>query len=210
MNFENSPEDAERKPDRELRQEIDRETVERYFDGLGISEEELRGKKVLDVGCHKGDFIRHLLESGVTDEAYGLDLLYVPKDDRHPGHFMTHDFRDPLPVRGCDMVVSVGAATLFLNPKEKDRFKSILENALDAITETGEVRIFPVLRDVGNGYEGLLEGEQTLDEVLDELQNERGVVVSLSAKEIVKNYETGKDDHEQQLLVLRKGQRGEA
>lgn len=80
----------------------------------------------------------------------------------------------------------------------------MIGNALDAMKETGELRIYPVLHDIGNGYEGLLEGERTLVEVLEELQNERGIEATLIPKEVVKSDVTGKDDHERQLLILKK------
>lgn len=182
---------------------IDKAVVDQYLESLRLFEQDLQNKRVLDLGCERGDFIRHLLRAGITQEAYGLDRE-VPSEIENCKHIATWDLRDTLPYKGFDTIVAVGTLFHKCTPEGRRECSQIIENALDVLKEGGTLRIFPISRDIGKGYEGLLTSGPILDEILQGLLKDRGVTSELISIKVVQNETTGEDDHEDFLLILRK------
>src|SRR3989344_6916680 len=110
--FEESPQETSPKSPEALRQE----TFERYVRGLGLSEEDLKGKRILDLGCHEGEFVEQLIKENITPEAYGLEANeeVAIKEDLED-HILRGNFAKELPKENLDYVVSLGAVSNYIS-----------------------------------------------------------------------------------------------
>ena len=122
-------------------------TLKRYIRGLGLVLKDLQNKKVVDVGCGDGEFIKELIDKKITQEAYGIDVNFGAgvSDQR----FIKANFHESIPLADCDLIVSVDAISNEIWHSEKDEeakliIEKIVKNALDALNENGEVRIYPI------------------------------------------------------------------
>lgn len=122
-------------------------TFKRYLEGLGLDKESLQGKKVLDLGCGDGEFIKYLLEKGITKEAYGIDIQVneISIEERFKNHIIKANFEENLPVKNVDYIISVGSiSTIIWGGEEVINIKRVVENSLAALKENGEIRIYPI------------------------------------------------------------------
>lgn len=138
------------------------------FNGNG----DIKGKKILDVGCGKGDLVELLNERGAN--AVGLDLPDVIKRTREQvskkfeGKFIAGDFIEKKPREsllgesGFDYVIFHG----FMDTRDdnnggKEGVKNKVSTALKLIEPEGEIRIYPA------------DSQEDWEDVLGEINSER-------------------------------------
>jgi len=131
----------------ELEPEEERErNFQRYLKSLDLKKDDLLGKRILDLGCGEGDFVKYCLSEGISQEVFGLDLQNEP-DKINPvlrKYFLKGDFEKELPLKELDYIISVAAVKApYSEDIEKD-LRKILILALTSIKHNGEIRIFPV------------------------------------------------------------------
>lgn len=156
-----------------------------YLSYLDLNEEQLKGKRILDLGCGSdGHFIRYLLQNGITSKAYGLDLEIDENliEPEYRTHFYQGDYREEFPVKDLDYIISRAAiSTEFLGSKfMEEKFnivKDIISNCLAALKEDGEIRFSPILKASVATPDGLGKGhkenwDKCLKEIAEELKIE--------------------------------------
>ncbi|MBU0650227.1 class I SAM-dependent methyltransferase [Patescibacteria group bacterium] len=185
-------------------QEKIQRTMGRYFKGLELDRELLKGKKILDLGCDTGEFVRGCLEKGITKEIYGVDheLREQARAQEYEDHFFQADFEKELPVKDCDCIFSYAAISLNFDHQVKTI--KALSSAVDALNENGEIKIYPVGKtSQDSDLEGIKEAEQTLNKVLAQLKQEKNIEWELKPIDI---NVSGKNEDVwlEQLLIIRK------
>ena len=141
--------------------ELDEEGWREYIDALeelGLTEDDVRGKKILDVGCGGSGFlVRGLLIRDITRDAYGIDERDVAEEipTAPADHFEKRDYNLPIPERlkECDIVVALHSMDLFPREKignadEDEKLKNmprLLDNFMSAVKRGGELRTGMVL-----------------------------------------------------------------
>jgi len=131
------------KRDPEEEQEWD---FQRYLKSLDLKKEDLVNKKILDLGCGEGEFVKFCLGQGISQEVYGLDIELDPKDI-NPGfkqYFLRGDFEKELPIKELDYIISVAAIDAPCSQEIERDLRKILILTLMAIKHNGEIRIFPI------------------------------------------------------------------
>lgn len=162
-----------------------KELSKAYLSYLALKEEQLKGKRILDLGCGSdGYFIRYLLKYGITSEAYGLDLGIDEKliEPEHLGHFYQGEYRGEFPVKDLDYIISRAAVSKDLLGSEfmKEKFnivKNIISNCLAVLKEDEEIRFSPILKASVATPDGLGKGDREnwnkfLKEIAEELKIE--------------------------------------
>jgi len=159
----------------ETAEELKEKTFQRYLKGLDLTEEEMRSKKILDVGSGKeADFIQAVLSKGITGEAYGMDIemddTLVGKD---PEHYFKTDFLNPPNVSNIDCVVSVGALSLDTNA---EYIEDIFSRLAQLSSDTSELRIYPLRRaPEGSELMGVIESRKKWEAKLEEMKQKFGI-----------------------------------
>ncbi len=101
----------------------------------------------MDLGCGEGEFVKYLIEKGITSEAYGIDIeLYEDAiEDKFKKHLIRGNFEGDLPIQNIDYVVSVGAVSNAIwGGVEVMDIRRIVERSLTSLKEEGEIRIYPI------------------------------------------------------------------
>lgn len=185
-------------------------TFHQYLDLLSLTENELKDKKILDIGCHEGNFVIYCLKKGITDRAYGLDnnLIGDALDNRFKEHFYSGNFSKDFPVKDLDRIVSLGAVSLYFNEENKGIAEAALRESLKAIHKNGEIHIGPVLKALRGKLEGIRKEEQILTEIMEKLKEEFNIEWELKPADINQTLETNVKDRdvwaEQALTIKRK------
>lgn len=199
---EKSPESKE--PPEVLR----RQTFERYKNGLGLTEDTLRGKRILDLGSGQGEFVDSLIQENITQEVYGLDAnLDEPTlKEELKKHLLKGDFSKELPVQNLDYIVSLGAVSNAIWGGEKVQdIESIIKNALAVLTEEGEIRIYPIPEATeGSDLEGIKESRKKWLELLDEISKTEGIAYTLEPRD-VRVVGKNNDVILESVLIIKKG-----
>lgn len=141
---------------------------ERYLHDLDLQEEDLRGKRVVDLGCgESATFVHGLVEKGITQEAYGFD-----RDVENMAHTMRHDYTKKFPVEDIDIAISEGSLTSIMYTKP-DVVEKVINNALDALKENGEIRVYPVFKASPDNDDvpGIHQAEADWEKLLRSLKN---------------------------------------
>jgi hypothetical protein len=162
-------------------------TFERYLRGLAISPDELKGKVVMDIGSGDGEFVEELVDRGITQEAYGIDVRDPYEVEKYAKHFFKDSFEKPLPVKDADYAFSVGAISNFaMYAETEDALKQVLKNALASIKEAGEVRIYPIHRPPydSSELEGMKESYERWQDVIQKFASEENVEWELNPIDI--------------------------
>lgn len=167
---------------------IRQQTFERYKKGLGLNEEDLKEKRILDLGSGQGDFVEQLIQEGITQKAYGLDANpeNFPAEKGVSSHLFQGDFQKELPIKNLDYVVSLGAvSSSFFAGNEDVDVDSIIKNSFDALNEGGEIRIYPI-QEAGKDSEliGLKESHKKWVELLSKTAETEGVQCTLEPRDI--------------------------
>jgi len=119
---------------------------QRYLKSLDLKKEGLVNKRILDLGCGEGDFIKFCLGQGISTEVYGLDIQLEP-EETNPGfrkYFLKGDFEEELPIKELDYIISVAAVDAPCSQEIERDLRKILILAFMAIKHDGEIRIFPI------------------------------------------------------------------
>jgi len=189
--------------------EEDREnTFNRYMNGLGLSPQQLRGARVLDLGCAQGEFVEYLIRNGITHEVYGIDinLEEFPIAGDIKDHFFAGDFQQDLPVKNFDYIVSVGAVSNAVWAGEEiQKTREIIRQSLMVIKENGEIRISPIQQVTAESQlDGIRESYNKWIEILEQMVETDAMEYRIEPRDIKV---IGKDDGivlESVLIIKRK------
>ena len=183
------------------------ETFQRYLAGLDLSAEQLKDKKILDLGCgEEGEFVKKLMDEGITKEIYGLDSAIKPEevDENYRENILQGDFETEFPVKDLDYVISVGAIDPAIEEGDtRDPQKTIL-SALESLKDNGEIRIFPIRNaELDSGLEGIIESRKKWLETLDNLSSQG--LIDYELKPIQTRESINKTDKWiEEVLIIRK------
>lgn len=184
----------------------------RYLKGLALREEELSGKKIVDVGSGDGEFVAMLIDKNITSDVFGTDTepAGFSIDEKYREHFMRAKFEDAPGIRDADYVVSVGAVSGGVwGGEEHMDMRSVLKNMLDAAKEGGEVRIFPIqVSEKDNPLAGVEASYETWNKILPDIAETNNVEWRLEPVDITS---VGRDNDIilEEVLVIRKQKEGE-
>jgi len=163
-------------------------TFKRYIGGLGLSEESLKDKRILDLGCDKGEFVKSLIEKGITSEAYGVDIGLEESvtEDKFNKHLFRGNFEEDLPVQNIDYVVSVGAVSNAIwGGKEVMNIRGIVEKSLASLKKDGEIRIYPIQEAAkATSLKGLQVSQEKWKELLAEISEAQRVECKIEPRNI--------------------------
>lgn len=192
------------KEEDESREEVMQESWERYLNGLDFSEGDLKDKRILDLGCGEGEFVKGCLNKGISQEVYGLDLKAegASRDLKEQGHFFTGNFEKELPLKNLDYVLSVGAVSVGIKKETAKGRERTLRRALDAINQDGQIRIFPIGKVGGHSQlEGIKDSEEVLKEILEKIKKDYDIEYKLRPRDI-RVSGVNKDVWLEQVLII--------
>jgi SAM-dependent methyltransferase len=116
----------------------------KYANGFDIVIDNLRGKRIADVGCGEDAlFATYAAENGV-DEMYAVDTHFSEKANnvqRLDGHLIESKAED-LPINGLDLILSHGTFGTDVGMDERKALQSLF----NALEPGGQIRIFPISR----------------------------------------------------------------
>ena len=154
-------------------------TYKRYLKGLELTEEELKNKKILDLGCgEEGEFVKECIDKDLTKEIYGIDLEVDPDtfDEKLKDHFFKKEFEDEFPIKNLDYVISVGALEAPSDESDERKPVKILKYALEALNDKGEIKIYPIRKaPPESGLEGIEYSRKKWDEIMNEFASKEDV-----------------------------------
>jgi len=118
----------------------------RYIKSLDLKKEDLVNRKILDLGCGEGEFVKFCLGQGISTEVYGLDIGLEPEEINlgFRKYFLKGNFEEKLPINQLDYIISVAAIDVPCSQDIEKDLRKILILALMAIKQNGEIRIFPI------------------------------------------------------------------
>ncbi len=130
----------------------------KYLKYLDLTENDLKGKRILDLGCGKeGNFVKTCIENGITADIFGLDSEIEPDklDEKYKKHFLKADFEKEIPAGNYDYITAVAAVGL------SPEIKKVISHSLKALKEAGEIRISPVYNVPGPEWEKIKFNEDS-------------------------------------------------
>lgn len=189
------------------REEDKEKTFKRYLEGLNLKEEDIKNKRILDLGCGtEGEFVRACADKDLTEEIYGLDLRidFEEIKDKYKNNFFAGDFEKEFPVQNLDYAVSVGAINAPWNEeKDKKGLEQALVQATQAIKSGGEIRIYPIQKcSEESELEGIKERRKTMEEILQKIAPQLNIEYQFEPIDVSIS---GKDLWLNELLIIRKG-----
>ncbi len=180
-------EDHERETEESL-EALQERTFKRYMEGLGLCEESLRGKRIVDLGSGDGEFVKSLIEKGITSEAYGLDAGVDESavEERFKNHIVQGYFEEDLPVNDIDYVVSFGAVTdQIWGGTELGDIGLIVEKSLASLKEDGEIRMFPIQEPAqATPLKGIQASQEKWKELLTQISATQNVECKIEPRKI--------------------------
>lgn len=198
--IESEEENAETLSDEEL-------TYKRYLKGLELNEEDLKDKKILDLGCgEEGEFVKECINKNTTKEIYGLDLEVSPDnfDKNLKEHFFKKEFEGEFPVKNLDYVISVGALESSSNESDERDPAEILKYALEALNNKGEIRIYPIRKaSPESGLDGIEYSRKKWDEIMNELASKENIEYEFKPIDI-RVSANNEDVWLEEILIIRK------
>ncbi|PIS34665.1 MAG: hypothetical protein COT37_01475 [Parcubacteria group bacterium CG08_land_8_20_14_0_20_43_9] len=193
---------------RELSPEQEMEVgFQRYLRCLDIEKENLAGKRILDLGCGEGLFVKHCLGQGISGEVYGLDILIEPEKINlgYRQFFLKGDFEEKIPLDDFDYIFSVAAIDAIPSEGDQRKLRRALLSALIALKHDGEIRIFPVRKaPSASGLAGIDSSRRQWIKLLDELKAKEWIDYELRPIDITV---VGKDQPEgwlDEALIIKK------
>jgi len=191
MKFEQAPAPSQE----QAREEQERETPERgfkkYLRGFQLSEVELRGKKIADIGCgNEALFVRYAQDHGI--DAIGIDPAVEPALEREgrivKGNLASVRLDHP------DLVLSYGV----IGTLQKLDVASSIETLLEELNEGGEIRIYPY--DASDTLKGIQESKARMDKAFEELGDRIDVTITKVNEVETRSGQT----YTQSVVVIRK------
>lgn len=169
--------------------EVLREQIfDRYMNGLGLDEETIKGKKILDLGSGEGEFVQSLIEKGITSDAFGLDLEMDENavEKKMKGHLFRGNFEEDLPVQDVDFIISVGAISSGISFSEEEmNMKRIFQNSLASLKQGGEIRIYPLLEAAqANPLKGLHATQEKWKELIEKISETQNLKCKIEPRNI--------------------------
>ncbi|MBD3282021.1 MAG: hypothetical protein GF387_00170 [Candidatus Portnoybacteria bacterium] len=183
------------------------DTWKRYLEGLNLKEEHLKDKRILDLGCDTGDFVISCLEKDITEDAYGSDMELKGEalDEKYQKNFFQGNFKEELPVKNLDYIVSVGAISLFINKEATKSIEETIKNSYAALKEGGEIKICPIPKvSKHSDLEGAKESREVILKILEELKKELSIEWNFTPIDI-KVSGKNKDVWLEEVLTIKKG-----
>lgn len=181
-------------------------TFRRYLKGLDLTEEELKNKKILDLGCgEEGIFVKECLKRQISQEAYGIDLLINSDtlEEKDKNHFFKDDFEKEFPIKNLDYVLSAGAVEAPFDELNQSEPEKTLLEGIDSIKDTGEIRIFPIRNTYPESeHKGIRFARQKWDEILNELADKKKIEYEIKPIDI--RVGINKDVWLEEVLILKK------
>ncbi|MDP2934600.1 MAG: class I SAM-dependent methyltransferase [bacterium] len=197
-------------PEFEIKSEEEKakeETFQRYLVGLDLGIEQLKDKKILDLGCGEGgEFIKECINRGITQEIYGMDSAIKTDnvDEKYKKNILQGDFEAEFPINDLDYVISVGAIDpSFEIGDKRDPQKTIL-SSLKSLKDDGEMRIFPIRNAAPeSGLEGIIELRKKWLEIMNKISLQE--LVGYELKPIQTRVSVNKSDSwTEEVLIIRK------
>lgn len=191
----------------ETDQEMMEKTYARYLKGFMFTEDDLRDKKIIDMGSGDGEFIAALTEKKITEKAHGIDAepSGFSKNEKYKKHFTRSTFESGPVISDADFWVSYGAVSDGIwGGEEQIDMRKVLKNALHSVNEDGEVRIFPIqVSGEDRILEGLKDSYKVWNEILPDIARTENVTWELKPVDI--NIVGRENDVVlQEMLVLKK------
>ncbi len=183
------------------------DTWERYLDGLDLKEEDLKDRRVLDLGCEAGDFVISCLDKDLTEDAYGLDMELKGEalEEKYKKHFFQGNFKDELPVKNLDYIFSIGAVSLFINKETVKPIGETIRNSIAVLNKGGEIRAYPMPRAPEHSdLRGAKESRKAILEILEKLKKELPIEYDFTPIDI-KVSGKNKDMWLEDVLTIKKG-----
>ncbi|KUK66325.1 MAG: hypothetical protein XD85_0285 [Parcubacteria bacterium 34_609] len=200
---ENGRKGETRKEDRES---INESFIQELYN-LGLKEDDLKDKRVLDLGCGDGALVQEIMNRNITKEAFGIDLNIDSNSIKEElkDHFFQEDFQKEFPVKDVDYVFSNGAVSLGISFRgESMDMDKIIENSINALKEDGEIRIGPVFEArEDSDLEGLKEEKKIWDKFLSRISQKYNLQYTLEPIDI---FVSGRDNDLalQSILIIKK------
>ena len=201
---------TESRSDKLSPEEERRETYQRYLKAFDLKERDLRGKSILDLGCgEEAEFVKELIEKGVSDKIYGLDrkINLENADAQLKNHLFEKNYFGELPVKDLDLIVTLASIPEPIEPIETGRelTKVAIENALEALQERGELRIYPIrLASPDNDLPGIADIRKGWLGLLDELSKTHRIKWELRPIDITISGLKNEDTWLTETLIIRK------
>jgi len=183
-------------------------TYRRYSEGLGLNDEILRNKKVIDLGTGSGEFVKYLIEKSITKEAYGIDIQLDESliEEKFKSHLLHGNFEKDLPIQNADYIISLGAVSNAIwCGEETMNIRSIIEKALASLKEDGEIRIYPIQEAAkATPLEGLEASRKKWDELLKEISETLKIEYKIEPRNIKVSGKNNDIILESVLIIKRK------
>ena len=180
--------------------------LKRYLEKLKLTEDDLRGKRILDLGCGEGNFVKECIDKKITNDIFGIDILIEPEavQSEYRGHLIKADFEEEFPIKGFDPIVSYAGVEAPSFKGEQKHPKRTLYFALKALKNNGEIRIFPIRRaPYQSGLLGIEYARNKWEEILKELERKIGIKWRIEPVDIEVSGKD-KDVWLEELLIIRK------
>ena len=136
----------------------DRESAESFF----------KDKTVVDFGAGKGEFVNYLLEEGITEKAYAVDMLYgafegtdlLKDSEDKPLKNLIAARLDALPFADNSVDIGIASSSLPLHADTKEDIEHFFNEAIRVLRSGGEFTVFPIDKLVESMITGKLKERQ--------------------------------------------------
>lgn len=192
----------------------------KYLKGFDFREEELQNKKILDLGCGEGNFIKEIIDRNYTKEAYGADrrigtdVKFEGAEKKYSDHFFNRDFSEELPIKNCDYVLSYAAMDVVDSVSDASdgslnvsMIRERISSAINALSDNGELRVFPLWKAPEfSDAEGFKLSYAEWNSVLNEMAEDGRIKYELKPIDIQVRRLTdgGKEVFLKELLIIKK------
>jgi len=122
--------------------------IRRYLNHFQFTEEDLKNKKILDVGCGLGAFIRYCSDKNITPDAYGFDSELNSKlaKGKYKNHLVKGDYTKKIPFQDkkFDYILAYSSLEGLFLEKDNEEAKKVFESLLALLKDEGEIRVYPL------------------------------------------------------------------
>ena len=194
--------------DKEIEEELEEEkteTYERYMEDFDLTEEDLEGKSILDLGCGEmAPFIQKLMEKDLEVELKGVD---IDLDEDHlpeelEGVVEYANFEKEIPGDDYDYIFAYGSIFAY---EWRDPESAIL-NAFEKLNTGGEIKIMPISEPVEGDIKPMEKQWNKMKSILEKAAEENNLTLEIKGVDfmISGNDEKNKDVWIRNLATLKK------